>query len=189
MTVSITNVEEKKENVLELTLKGTDLKFANLLRRYIISSVPVLAIDGVVFYENSSAFFDEYVSHRLGLIPVSTPKSTAKSAELTVILDERGPKKVYSGDLKSEGASIAVPDIPIITLGEDESVRLEAKIILGNGKTHAKFQAGTASYELKNNGDIVFKVESFFQMRPKDLIVRALELIEKDMDSISKKLK
>lgn len=183
-------LESKKDNVLRFSIKDSSIKFANLLRRTIISQVPVLAIETVTFYENSGTIFDEYISHRIGLVPLTTPEKL-KEEEYVFVLDVKGPKKVYSGDLKPVEHEIkpAIDNIPIITLLEDQSLRLEAKAVLGIGKTHAKFQPGFAFYSYDDKtGEIEFKVESFHQMDPKTLVVRALKLIEHNLGTLEKEI-
>lgn len=59
---------------LKFSLSGTDVSMANAIRRIMISEVPILAIDKVVVHENTSALHDEYLAHRLGLIPLATER-------------------------------------------------------------------------------------------------------------------
>ena len=66
------SVISKNEEKLVLDLKDIKPEIANLLRRTIITQVPVLAIEDVFFTKNSSALFDETIAHRLGLIPLKT---------------------------------------------------------------------------------------------------------------------
>lgn len=64
------------DNYIEFFLSGADLSFANGLRRIIISEVATIAIDLVNITSNTSPLFDEFIAHRLGLIPlVSTDVS------------------------------------------------------------------------------------------------------------------
>ena len=51
-------------------LSNTDISMANSLRRIMIAEVPTLAIEFVEFEINTSALQDEYLAHRLGLIPI-----------------------------------------------------------------------------------------------------------------------
>ena len=137
-------LDKKHGNRVEFVAKGVATAFANLVRRYGMSRVPVLAIESVTFYDNSSAFWDEYIAHRLGLMPLLTPDKTPESAEIIFSLDAEGPKMVYASDMVSSDKDISAAKgtIPIVTLGQNQHLRFEAKAILGTARRHAKFQAG-----------------------------------------------
>ena len=127
-------------------LSGSTFNFANALRRSAMSSVPAMAIDTVTFYENTSAMFDEYIAHRLGLVPLTTPRDSKEGEEVLFSLAEEGPKTVYSKDLRSSDKDIKVGNdrIPIIKLAEGQTIRLDAKAVLGSGVRSSKFQPGLA---------------------------------------------
>ena len=119
---------------------------ANALRRILLSEIKVLAIEDVKIELNDSALYDGVLAHRLGLIPIKTPKGVTE-AEFEI--DAEGPSVVYSKDLesKTKGVEVALKNIPLTYLKEGTKLKAKANAILGNGKEHMKWQAGLAAYQ------------------------------------------
>lgn len=58
-------------DVVKFDLTDTDISVANALRRLIIAEVPTMAIEIVNIEENDTVIFDEFLAHRMGLLPLS----------------------------------------------------------------------------------------------------------------------
>ncbi|MCX8205769.1 MAG: DNA-directed RNA polymerase subunit D [Candidatus Micrarchaeota archaeon] len=185
--ISITGVEEEG-NQMSFKLKGVPVPFANALRRVAIGQLPVYAIDEVTVYENNTAFFDEFIANRIGLIPITTPDKFDE--EVMFSLNVEGPMLVTSASLESSSPKVdcANKKIPIIELGNKQVLRLEGTARKGIGRRHAKFQAGIASYSYDEEGEYEFVVESFGQMSPRDIVKRSLSLLIEKCKEIEKEL-
>lgn len=184
------SIESSTEEELIFKLSDSSVPFANMLRRFMINSVPTFAIEEVSIYENNSSFFDEYITHRLGLIPLSTPAKSKMGEEVTLMLDVSGPGIIYADSLRSTDKSV-VPvfdKMPIIKLLDEQNIRMECKAVLATGKTHARHQPGMVSYEIEGN-TFKFKVESYGQMPAKEILKRSLEKIKETAEEIKSYLK
>jgi DNA-directed RNA polymerase subunit D len=190
MKIEITEINEK---IARFRLTGTDAQFANALRRSAMGMVKTFAISNVTMYENTSAMFDEYITHRIGLIPISTPtKGYGETDEVLFTLDATGPKTVYSKDMESSDATVKVANdnIPIMKLGDEQRLRLDGKAKLGSGATHARFQPGLISYEANDdNTSFDFYVETFGQMTPHAIINKAFDAIKEEIEDVRKTAK
>ena len=177
---------KETEKVLEFELE-CPLSVANALRRHILGRLPVYGIDCMVFYENNSTYFDEFISHRIGQVPLKTPvKTGADSKDVTLSLNV-SDRNIYSRDIKGEDdIKVANGDIPLVKLTENQSVRAECHARVGYGMQHARFQPGLASYQQLSEGKFRFYVESFGQMKAKDMVLKATEIIESGLDAIEK---
>ncbi|KZS98340.1 insert subdomain of RNA polymerase alpha subunit [Sistotremastrum niveocremeum HHB9708] len=65
--VRIRNVQHDRVNFV---LEGVDIGFANSLRRVVMADIPTVAIDIVEIETNTTVLADEFIAHRLGMIPL-----------------------------------------------------------------------------------------------------------------------
>ncbi|MDI6723556.1 MAG: DNA-directed RNA polymerase subunit D [Methanobacterium sp.] len=151
------DIKEKNDNELTFIVEDVDVSFINAIRRICTVEVSTMAIDTVSIFKNDSTLFDEVLAHRLGLVPLETDLEAfvlpsecdcdddCPSCSASLILKEKGPKVVYSGDLVSahEAVRPVYDSIPLLKLKEGEEVELEAIAKLGIGLEHAKWQPTT----------------------------------------------
>lgn len=140
---------EEKNGVLKILVKGTNAAFMNSIRRTIMKDVPILAIENVSVYENSSVTFDEYFTHRLGLLPIKTDLKEYKIGDtLKLILEKEGPCTVYSRDIKSTDpdAEIITKKVPLLKLKKGQRVKVEMDAVMGTGADHVKWQPAIVSF-------------------------------------------
>jgi hypothetical protein len=60
---------------VKFTLSKTDASMANALRRVMMAEVPTMAIDKVEFLQNTTVLHDDFIAHRLGLVPLVSSKA------------------------------------------------------------------------------------------------------------------
>jgi DNA-directed RNA polymerase I and III subunit RPAC1 len=64
------NIISKSKEEIVFDIKGIDPPLANALRRILLAEIPMMAIENVTIYQNTSILPDESFCHRLGLIPI-----------------------------------------------------------------------------------------------------------------------
>ncbi|KAJ3045941.1 45 kDa subunit of RNA polymerase II [Rhizophlyctis rosea] len=162
---------EVKNNEVHFTLSGVDLSVANALRRVMIAEVPTIAIDLVQVDENSSVLSDEFIAHRMGLIPLTSDPAIdnqfnyayecncdLECDKCTVILDldvkctEDRTRPVTTRDLRSNNRSIQPvhntrdphdQGVLIVKLRKGQHLKLKCTAKKGIAKNHAKWSPVT----------------------------------------------
>jgi DNA-directed RNA polymerase subunit D len=137
-------------------IEGISAPFANALRRVIMTEIPVYAGKDIIIYENSGPLFDEVIAHRIGLVPLTTPKDSSEDSKSVIIsIDVAGPSMVTSADFVSEDPDVVPTSdgFPIVKIGKGQRLKCNIEGVVGYGKDHTRWQPGLASY--KNYPSIV----------------------------------
>jgi DNA-directed RNA polymerase subunit D len=150
---------ELEEDRIRYLLSGVTAAFSNGIRRACMSEVPILALDEIRLYDNTSVLFDEQISLRLGEVPLlaedldvfSQPEECqcggqgCPGCRVDFMLSAEGPGVVYSKDIQftDPGVKAAFDRIPIVILGEGEKLVIEGYATKRVSKEHSKWQAGT----------------------------------------------
>ncbi|KAL9048190.1 MAG: hypothetical protein Q9162_007825 [Coniocarpon cinnabarinum] len=159
---------------VNFVLSNTPLAFANSLRRVLLSEVPTLAIDLVEVLANSSVLPDEFLAHRLGLIPLDARNvdrevnysrdcdcdSYCPKCSVTLELDARctsdTPMSVHARDLIPTADRLSptlgnpvtfTPQgagVLIARLRKNQALKLRCVAKKGIAKEHAKWAATAA---------------------------------------------
>ncbi|KAL8736471.1 MAG: hypothetical protein Q9166_000263 [cf. Caloplaca sp. 2 TL-2023] len=162
-------VRQASRDRADFTMEGIDLSFANSLRRTLLAEVPTIAIDLVEVQANTSSLADEFIAHRLGLIPLNSKnvddvsytrdceycEQYCEHCSVTLDLHARctGDEimKVYARDLVvSEPRPNEWVGMPVITdvlglgsvickLRKDQEIRMKCIAKKGIAKEHAKW--------------------------------------------------
>lgn len=191
------SVEVIGRDDISITVKmsGFPIQYANALRRICLNGVPTFAIEMVDVIENTTIFADEYLAHRLALVPLTTPadkynmpdqcdckrEDGCSNCSAMLVLDSGKTDQttdVTSARLSSEDPDVRPisDDIPIATLAPMQKVVMECHARLGRGSEHAKWNSANISVLTGTEEDgFKLKVETAGSRDPGDIIMAAMQ--------------
>lgn len=161
-------VVSRAPSSLEIDLINSHPSVANALRRILMSEVPTVAIHRVSVRENDTVFPDEYIAHRLGLVPLAVDPEALEYSN-----GDPGPGNALNFGLRArndtpdvlclcseqivwmpmegqEHLSVHVqPGVLICKLAPGNTVDMDLAAEKGMGRTHAKWSpVSLCSYRL-----------------------------------------
>jgi DNA-directed RNA polymerase II subunit RPB3 len=100
----------------EFLLSGTDASMANALRRIMIAEVPTVAIDLVEFEDNTTVLNDEFIAHRLGLIPLASARAASMKHPYEVYERPEEAEVAFTLDVRctEDGRTMEITDLDLI---------------------------------------------------------------------------
>ncbi|KAK9467357.1 DNA-directed RNA polymerase [Lipomyces arxii] len=163
-------IRQANDDSVDMVLSNVDLSLANSVRRVMLAEIPTIAIDLVEIEINTSVLADEFISHRLGLIPLDSRNADrllytrdcdcdqyCDNCSVILTLDARcesdATMDVYTRDLVPESSrQIGKPVIKdekqkgvlICKLRKHQELKLKCIAKKGIAKEHAKWSPTSA---------------------------------------------
>jgi len=149
---------------------------ANAIRRTIITDIESWAADSVTFKKNSSCQTDEYIAHRIGLIPF-VKIGNGDTMELNV-----NGRTACASDMKGSNFRV-VKDTEIIEMIENQEIIATIFFKKKKGSVHARYKmcSGVGLQMLQNDMyKLVF--EPLNEEDPNDVLVNAISCLNEKID-------
>ena len=195
------NIEIQKLNKekMRFTLSGVESSIANSLRRVMIAEVPTMAIDLVQIQINTSSLHDEFLAHRLGLVPLISeniddfefPRNCKCSGycqycavqfRIKVKNSEGGVLDVTSMDLRrvsQQASEVRAADLDgpilLLKLKKNQEIDITCNARKGIGKEHAKWSP-VATCSFKYTPEIILnyaKIDAVMERKDKEDFVQS----------------
>lgn len=182
MSLTVSQIYEDN-TYIRWTLDATNYQVANKFRQIIEEDVPTVAIDRIEIYTNTSMFKDEYLAHRLSLIPLRFKGNSIHNTYFEVDVHATNElRSVTTKDFHKFGELEPVTDkFLICKLLPGESLHFRAFVKIGTGKEHAKWTpVSMISFRQKDIHNPVFEfvMENLGKVDSQQLIDFALNKLQ-----------
>ena len=133
--------------------------------------------------KNNTVFHNDFITHRLGLIPVKTVTDHKGALSLDIKIEGNIPIDVYSHDMKSDTIKL-FENIPIVKLGRGQEIKLSATLREGIGKEHTKWSpVSICTHKIINEDEDTGIGEFEIVMEPivldgKQIMIKAVDILK-----------
>jgi DNA-directed RNA polymerase II subunit RPB3 len=116
----VVQLRRADDDYCEFLLTNTDASVANALRRIMIAEVPTVAIDLVEFEDNTTVLNDEFIAHRLGLIPLVSHRAGEMKLPYELYERDEEAEVVFTLDVRCTDArhTMEVTDLDLVPADE-----------------------------------------------------------------------
>tara|TARA_B110000046_G_scaffold167141_2_gene184576 strand:- start:2218 stop:2781 length:564 start_codon:yes stop_codon:yes gene_type:complete len=148
----------------------------NAIRRALMSDVETYAPSEIVVHANTSSQTDEFIAHRIGLIPFAHTGEALSALSLNVT-----GRTASSADFA--GDCFRAPHVtPIVRLIENQTLHVDVRFAKGTAATHAKHaHVGPVSYQ-KRGEQTTVSFETLAENCPLGYTLSALESLLRRID-------
>jgi len=159
-----------------------------------MNEIPVLAFDSFVIIRNTSQVHDDFIMHRLSLVPVKCSdvvdgfrmppcKNSCPKCSITFYLNitnnDQQILNVRTSHFENSNNRL-FEDIIIVKLNKNDTITLEASTVKGIGKMHAKFYACNVymNYDVRtmNPSEFNFEIETLGSLTPEKILKSGLKI-------------
>ena len=166
-------------NHIHVIWKDLPIYYVNVVRRVLMADIPTMAIEYVYIQENTSLIPDEFLVHRLGLVPIQAnaylfrfpstlepPDANSLQPDTHLLFSLRVTEGniVHASQLKwiplhqsqqrmNPLPSIVHPDIPLLHLPPGGNLDIRCVATKGTGRDHVKWSAVEHVYYYYDDDD------------------------------------
>ena len=183
---------EKETNIL---FKNLPVCYINSFRKILISEIETFAIDYVFLEKNTSSFTDEFLVHRIGLIPLKYSKNILPNEEIELTLEVKNDTNeimnIYSDNLQCDYNEISVmKSILLFYLMPKREIKFKCIARKGSGKYHAKWSPVVAPFLKEDENNMInLHYEYTENSNNKDLFLKSICILEKQINDFENKIK
>ena len=205
------SIVHHSKNSIIVDFQNVPLSLVNAFRRIMISEIISFTIDIVLFQKNSTNYNEEFIAHRLGLIPlvvnatsndatIQDSNDFGQSDTMDLILCRQNNSTevihIYSSDLRQVNTKENIVCTPVqfadfekgillFELGPGQEIALRCKVKPGCGKTHSKWSpVSGVSYSILKNKSVRFCVESLGCFSCTELFQKTFHLWKKKIKDL-----
>jgi|EP00966_Prymnesium_polylepis_P254758 DNA-directed RNA polymerase alpha subunit len=150
-----------------------DVKTANTLRCALLEDIGGWAASSVMFTTNTLCMPDEYIAHRLGMLPFAPSGAEVRSTELRLCVSDRD---VSTDDLI--GDFVVSPLCKLMSLASGQTLECTVTLHLGYGRDHKKhcMVSGVGYEEVDDGKGVRFRLETIQgTIRPMDHLIHVCD--------------